>query len=348
MRRIAVVGAGLSGLTAGIYLSRQNLEVTLYEASDRVGGRVTTDYIDGYICDRGFQVINPSYPEIRRLNGLKDLEFSPISPNVRVDGIPYGISHPINILRALPDLKRKVINPFLKGVFLTEPKKINPKAANEIMRSFIVGRPGVPKLGVAKFTENLAKTAGTIKLGATVDSVGKGTVSGNFGNEKFDAVIIATDPATATYLTGVKKYQKLLQSFTWYYSVKNEIPNSKYLSIDSKGKLVSSVVMSNVSSAYAPNGYSLISATSLNPLGENELKKELENLWDISTRDWELINRYEIKESLPFREDCEKLNPKIGEFLYLAGDHMDIPSQNGAMRSGRRAAAALIADLKLN
>ena len=65
MARVAVVGAGLAGLTAAIYLQRNGADVTVFESSDRVGGRVASDLIDGFICDRGFQVINPSYSEIR-------------------------------------------------------------------------------------------------------------------------------------------------------------------------------------------------------------------------------------------------------------------------------------------
>ncbi len=54
-----MVGAGLSGLTAAIYLQRAGFNVTVLEASDRVGGRLAHDVIDGFILDRGFQVINP-------------------------------------------------------------------------------------------------------------------------------------------------------------------------------------------------------------------------------------------------------------------------------------------------
>ena len=103
MPRVAVVGAGLAGLTAAIYLERRSVEVTVFEASDRVGGRVTTDSIDGFRCDRGFQVINPSYSEIRRLQALKDIEFSPINTNVIIDGVKYGTAHWINNLSDVID-----------------------------------------------------------------------------------------------------------------------------------------------------------------------------------------------------------------------------------------------------
>ncbi len=36
------------------------------EASDRVGGRIRTDRVDGFLVDRGFQLLNPAYPAVRR------------------------------------------------------------------------------------------------------------------------------------------------------------------------------------------------------------------------------------------------------------------------------------------
>jgi uncharacterized protein with NAD-binding domain and iron-sulfur cluster len=62
---VVVVGAGLAGLHAARILRDRGLEVTVLEASDRVGGRIATDVIDGFRCDRGFQVLNTSYPALR-------------------------------------------------------------------------------------------------------------------------------------------------------------------------------------------------------------------------------------------------------------------------------------------
>ena len=64
---VAVIGAGLAGLGAALHLIRAGVPVRLYEASDRVGGQVVTDRVDGYLLDRGFQVHNTAYPEPRRL-----------------------------------------------------------------------------------------------------------------------------------------------------------------------------------------------------------------------------------------------------------------------------------------
>lgn len=62
---VVVAGAGLAGLICARYLTRAGLDVQVLEASDDLGGRVRTDVIDGFRCDRGFQLLNPAYPAVQ-------------------------------------------------------------------------------------------------------------------------------------------------------------------------------------------------------------------------------------------------------------------------------------------
>jgi oxygen-dependent protoporphyrinogen oxidase len=58
---VVIVGAGIAGLTAAHYLKRQGIPATIIEASDHVGGRMTSDTIDGHIVDCGVQFLSTEY-----------------------------------------------------------------------------------------------------------------------------------------------------------------------------------------------------------------------------------------------------------------------------------------------
>ncbi len=63
---VLIVGAGLAGLSCARHLHRRGIGCRVLEASDGVGGRVRTDRVDGFLLDRGFQVLLTAYPETQR------------------------------------------------------------------------------------------------------------------------------------------------------------------------------------------------------------------------------------------------------------------------------------------
>ena len=58
MRRVAVIGGGISGLGAAYELAKAGVHVVLYEKEDRLGGRAKTVNVDGLDLDLGFMVFN--------------------------------------------------------------------------------------------------------------------------------------------------------------------------------------------------------------------------------------------------------------------------------------------------
>jgi oxygen-dependent protoporphyrinogen oxidase len=60
-KSIVVVGAGIAGLTAAYFLKQAGHDPIVLEKSDRVGGRMTTDVVDGFTIDRGAQFLMDSY-----------------------------------------------------------------------------------------------------------------------------------------------------------------------------------------------------------------------------------------------------------------------------------------------
>jgi hypothetical protein len=81
---VVIVGAGLAGLVAGRQLAKAGRDVVIVEASDGIGGRVRTDSVDGYLLDRGFQVLLTAYPELPRHLDLSALDLCSFDPGATV------------------------------------------------------------------------------------------------------------------------------------------------------------------------------------------------------------------------------------------------------------------------
>ncbi len=81
---VVIIGAGLAGISCAVRLCEAGKRVRLLEASDRVGGRVRTDLIDGFTLDHGFQVLLTAYPACRELLDYKKLDLQFFSPGALI------------------------------------------------------------------------------------------------------------------------------------------------------------------------------------------------------------------------------------------------------------------------
>lgn len=99
-----IIGAGLAGLCAAIEIQRAGFSVVILEAQDDVGGRVRTDVVDGFLLDRGFQVLLTAYPELRRYLDLDDLELRAFDPGawVWIGGRGHVVGDPFRSPATLP------------------------------------------------------------------------------------------------------------------------------------------------------------------------------------------------------------------------------------------------------
>ena len=380
---VLVVGAGLAGLNAAIYLEAAGVDVTVIESSDRAGGRVASDVIDGFICDRGFQLINAKYPALQELNVIKELDFieAPRVIEVSLGDRRYVIGDPRQVpwaaldnatgtipekiallrfiagrpkpgqsigqaLRGTGTCYERVLRPFLHGVFLTDPDNVDALYGHSIIKSFVNGKPGVPRNGAGELPKALAKRVSKIVYNTRVDGIDQTAVHTNDGTYTANKILIATDATTATQLLGLTEVPRMAGCITWYHAVSENPSGNGRLILDGqrRGPIINSVVMSDISSSYAPFGQHLISTTTDLNVTESDVRRHLAILWGTSTHEWRFIAKYEIPAALPIHNVGRALSQsmKINDHHYVAGDHRTVPSQQGALFSGRLAAGLIL------
>ena len=380
---VLVIGAGLAGLNGAIQLEAAGVDVTVIEASDRAGGRVASDLIDGFICDRGFQLINSKYPALQELDVIKEIDFvsaprvievaigdsrhaigdprqAPLTALNRATGsIPEKLSLLRFIasspqagtsigqaLRATGSVYDRVLRPFLQGVFLTDPDNVDALYGHSIIKSFVTGSPGIPRKGVGELPRALAARVKSITYGVQVDSIEHGVAHTSSGDYKAAKIIVATDATTATQLLGLNELPRMAGCITWYHAVETNPSGTGRLVVDgqNRGPIINTVVISDISKDYAPSGSNLVSTTTVLGATESDVRRHLALIWGVRTHDWQLIAKYEIPAALPVHNVGRELTQqvKFSENVYVVGDHRAVPSQQGALFSGRLAAELIL------
>ncbi|MFJ1970864.1 NAD(P)/FAD-dependent oxidoreductase [Streptomyces sp. NPDC087903] len=95
---VVVVGAGVAGLSAAHRLTSAGVRTVVLDAAPWVGGRMTTEKVDGFRLDRIGQLLSTAYPELGRTPGLDALVLRPFAPGVllHADGRHHRAGAPAN------------------------------------------------------------------------------------------------------------------------------------------------------------------------------------------------------------------------------------------------------------
>ena len=84
LSKIHIIGGGISGLIAAQVLENYGYKPTIIEGSNSVGGRVKSDLVEGYLLDRGFQVLLTSYPAAKKYIDFDALEIQKLLPGATI------------------------------------------------------------------------------------------------------------------------------------------------------------------------------------------------------------------------------------------------------------------------
>ena len=251
---------------------------------------------------------------------------------------------------------RTLVEPFLTGVFGNEPLLTSSRVMTMIWRSFVRGRVGIPAAGMEKLIELLARPLppGTVRLNTQVLAVDGQRVQTADGVVRARAVIVATDPAAAAGLLPGLAVPAERVLVTSYHAADEPPADRPVLLVDGTGRsgIANSVVLSLASPGYAPPGRHLIATTAPAEAGLDEpaIRRRLAGLYGRPTDGWEHIATVRAEPGLvtaPPPQGRLRQPVRLSDTLFIAGDHRDTPSLQGALVSGRRAARAVLRELGL-
>ncbi|WP_410815482.1 FAD-dependent oxidoreductase [Micromonospora sp. 050-3] len=249
----------------------------------------------------------------------------------------------------------ELLRPFLSGVFIERELSTSSHVLAMVLRSFARGRIGLPAEGMAALPRAIAAPlpADLLDLDTPVAEVTPGRVRTQAGDIRCRAVVVAVDPPAAAALLPALATVRM-HSYTTYYHSAPEPPLSEPILLvdgDRRELVANTVVLSNAAATYAPAGRHLIATSVVGPTAPPEptIRAELTRLYGRSTADWTHLTTVAIPEALPAAPPPQGRLRKpvaLGEGLFVAGDHRDSPSIQGALTSGWRAAGAVLDELR--
>jgi phytoene dehydrogenase-like protein len=256
------------------------------------------------------------------------------------------------------DMIESFLRPLFAGILHDPDLRASSRMFDFVFRMLARGDTVVPAAGMGAIPEQMAARLpqGSIRLRARVASIGPGKVRLESGEVvEARAVVIAVEGPEAARLTG-RLTDPGSRSVTCLYFAAEAAPVSEpvlMLDGERRGPVNNLCFPSQIAPAYAPPGATLVSPSVLEGSGlapaavEDAARAQLETWFGPQVRSWRHLRTYHIllaqPDQLPPALDTPERPVRLAPGLYVCGDHRDTASIHGAMVSGRRAAAALLA-----
>ncbi len=248
----------------------------------------------------------------------------------------------------------RFLRPWLGGIFLENELTTSSRMMEFVFRMFAEGEAAVPARGMQAIPDQLAAglPAGAVRLGERVAALeGHGVRLASGEHVCARDVVVATDGAAAARLLPEIVAPKWRATTTVYFAAERSPVNEGTLVLNGtgRGRVNHLAVMSDVAPTYSPDGRALIAVSLVGDVRESDaelmarVRAELAEWLGADVNHWQWLKAIRVPQALPVRTPLvrEEARP-LRDGVWVCGDHRDTASIQGAMRSGREVAEAII------
>ena len=261
--------------------------------------------------------------------------------------------------RGLPALAVETfLRPLLTALLCDPDLVTSSRCADLVLRGYARGRVCLPEGGASALPERLAAALPPGTVHTSVRAVAVSTtsvVTEGAGELACRAVVVATGARSATGLLPGLRVPDFHPVTVLHHAA--DVPPLRepalVLDADRRGPVSHTFVAGEADPSRAPRGRTLITSTVLGaaagePVGtlDKAARMQLGELYGTSAYGWDLVGAHHDPEAVPVMSaPHDPLRPvRVLSGLYVCGDHRDASTVQGALSSGRRAAAALLRD----
>jgi phytoene dehydrogenase-like protein len=246
--------------------------------------------------------------------------------------------------------------PLFAGIQLDPQLEVSSRRFAVILRMLAEGDAAVPARGMGAIPAQLAGDLpdGAVRTGARVAALdGTTAVLGDGAEVSARALVVATEGPVAAGLLGIPDPGSRAVACVYFGADRAPRPEPVImLDADRSGPAVEVAILSNVAPSYAPPGKALIAAEVVAGIHredlEGDVRAQLRNWFGAEVDGWEHLRTYRIAHGHPDQRPgfSARRAVRLGGGRFVCGDHRDTPAIQGALFSGKRTAAAVLAELR--
>lgn len=262
------------------------------------------------------------------------------------------------------ELIDRFLRPYLAGLAGDEDLATSARGADWLLRLLVRGRFAVPGGGVGQLTRLLARRlpADAVRLGTRVHTVRADRVGTADGEVRASAVVVAADPLGAVELfPGLHEPRMRAVTTLWHATADADLPPDPdrspavFVDADPGSPIARTAVVSRAAPGLAPPGRALIATSVFGEDGKRHdaldraVRARLSAIYGAVAARWDTLDIRHVEHAVVSMQSPHNFTRPVRLIngLYVCGDHRDLPNIEGALQSARRAAEAVLTDLRV-